>query len=250
MGSTLPLPNLAGVFCGCGFAPRSSALFSPCLRFADSASPRSARTPPPDAELTADKPALRKQFQEAGKPWNADWRQQASQGVCERLLILPEIQAGDRFALFAPLADEVDIVPLILAAERRGLPVLFPRFNRATGTYDMVWLRDFQQETFCGHYQVREPRPELPAVGRAELAERRLTWLVPGVAFDRSGVRLGRGRGYYDRLLAGTQGVKIGVGFSWRLSDLPLPCGERDVHMDLVVTEREVVRVQPGTRYF
>jgi 5-formyltetrahydrofolate cyclo-ligase len=186
-------------------------------------------------------------MQEAGPLWDAAWRQAASRAACEQLLGLPETQTGEGLSLFAPLADEVDIVPLILTLERRGRVLFFPRFNRELHAYEMVRVRDFRQETIAGHYQVREPRPDLSAVTRAELIDRGVTWLVPGVAFDRSGARLGRGRGYYDRLLTGTQGIKIGVGFSWRLSARPLPAHERDVRMDLVVTESEVVRVQPGT---
>ena len=58
----------------------------------------------------------------------------------------------------------------------------------------------------------------------------------PGVAFGADGYRLGRGKGIYDRLLAGATGVKIGVAYEWQLLELVPHC-ELDVPVDVIVTE-------------
>jgi 5-formyltetrahydrofolate cyclo-ligase len=67
--------------------------------------------------------------------------------------------------------------------------------------------------------------------------------LVPGLAFDRLGHRLGHGKGFYDRALAKFQGLKVGVGFSMQITSEVLPIDPTDIGMDLVVTDREIIRM-------
>ena len=64
--------------------------------------------------------------------------------------------------------------------------------------------------------------------------------IVPGVAFDRQLNRMGRGRGFYDRLLSTLSVPKIGIGYSFQLLD-QIPVEEFDKKMDLVITEREII---------
>jgi 5-formyltetrahydrofolate cyclo-ligase len=67
--------------------------------------------------------------------------------------------------------------------------------------------------------------------------------LVPGVAFDRKGFRLGYGKGHYDRALAGYKGLKVGVAFSHLISESDLPHEGLDIPMDYVVTDSEIIKV-------
>ena len=66
--------------------------------------------------------------------------------------------------------------------------------------------------------------------------------VVPGIAYDRHGNRVGRGKGYYDRLLASTRATKIGVGYDFQLVD-EIDAEPHDVVMDLIVTEHEIIRI-------
>lgn len=70
--------------------------------------------------------------------------------------------------------------------------------------------------------------------------------IVPGVAFDKSGNRLGRGKGFYDRLLANTNATKIGVGYEFQLFD-ELPCEPHDIRMDVVVTQNNFIQIHDIT---
>lgn len=67
--------------------------------------------------------------------------------------------------------------------------------------------------------------------------------LIPGVVFDRKGHRVGYGKGFYDRTLAGFRGVKVGVGFSQQLIEENLPAEPHDVQMDFIVTDKEILKV-------
>lgn len=67
--------------------------------------------------------------------------------------------------------------------------------------------------------------------------------IVPAVAFDRTGNRLGRGKGFYDRLLSGTSATKIGVGYEFQLLD-EIPAEPHDVKMDMVITQNSTVVIR------
>jgi len=68
--------------------------------------------------------------------------------------------------------------------------------------------------------------------------------LIPGLAFDRNGQRLGFGKGYYDRALAGFKGLKVGVGFQFQLLKELIPVEPHDVALDFVATDQEIHRVR------
>ncbi|MCM1440335.1 MAG: 5-formyltetrahydrofolate cyclo-ligase [Roseburia sp.] len=67
--------------------------------------------------------------------------------------------------------------------------------------------------------------------------------IVPGVAYDRKGGRLGRGKGFYDRLLSETKATKIGVGYEFQLFD-EIPQESHDVRMDAVITQRNTIIIR------
>lgn len=67
--------------------------------------------------------------------------------------------------------------------------------------------------------------------------------VVPAVAYDKKGNRLGRGRGFYDRLLATTKATKIGIGYEFQIVD-EIPVEPHDVKMDMIVSQKTVIRVK------
>lgn len=87
-----------------------------------------------------------------------------------------------------------------------------------------------------GAYGILEPSTQNPLCPKTEIQ----VCLVPLLAFDGEGRRLGQGKGYYDRFLQGFTGLKIGVGFEWQFSPAPLPVDENDQMLDLVVTEHQI----------
>lgn len=84
-----------------------------------------------------------------------------------------------------------------------------------------------------GSFHIEEPTgDETTDINAIELI------IVPGVAYDRRGNRIGRGKGYYDRLLSSTSATKIGVGYDFQLIEEDIPAEEHDVAMDIVITDR------------
>ncbi len=160
---------------------------------------------------------------------------------CGRLLEIREVAGAVWVAVYAATPGEVSLDSWIENRQKCGKRVLLPRFDSLRGDYVLAPVRDWERDTIAGKFGIREPRPELAAVDPETAAGGNLVWLVPGLGFDRTGGRLGRGRGYYDRLLREVRGLKIGVAFSWQI--LPeLPAGPDDIRMDLIVTEAEIIR--------
>ena len=94
-----------------------------------------------------------------------------------------------------------------------------------------------------GAYNIPEPSDSCPLLGRDELSEmtRKVVCLVPGVAFDRNGYRMGYGGGYYDRYLADFQGIRVGITYAALLRE-QIPTETFDLKMNFVVTDTEILQ--------
>lgn len=161
----------------------------------------------------------------------------ASRCLAERLVLLPEWRRARAVALYASLPGEPDTNLLFGRARAEGKRVFYPFSrvgDRTLGFAEVESLESLRP----GALRFREPPP---AGGGQKLQVDLL--LVPGLGFDREGMRLGRGRGYYDRTLAEIGGgvIRAGLFFSWQ--ELPQVAVEaHDQRMDLVVTEKEAIR--------
>ena len=165
--------------------------------------------------------------------------------IVDTALSLPEIQAARTLLLYVDVRDEVrtqHALPKALASDRR---IIVPSCNDS-GELELFHLEDLS-ELETGRYGILEPRPELRERPEKCLPPDELdAVLVPGVAFDKTGGRLGHGKGYYDRLLNRVRSdcVLIGLAFECQLFE-SIPMGEHDVRMDLVVTESKARRRFP-----
>jgi 5-formyltetrahydrofolate cyclo-ligase len=193
--------------------------------------------------LPLTKPHLRQTAEARLKLLDAAAAATASAAVCARLAALPAVRQAEHLACYAAFGVEIDLLTLARAGQARGQHLYYPRFDAARKQYAMVAVADLERELVPGHWGLLEPAAHLPAV--ADDLRRRLVWLVPGLAFDRLGHRLGRGAGYYDRLLAGTTGPRLGVAHQCQLVDV-VPSAPHDMDMDLIVTDRETVTCRPA----
>ena len=97
-------------------------------------------------------------------------------------------------------------------------------------------VKDLENELAEGTYGIREPVPE----ARAVEAPGPDLILVPGLAFDLRGGRLGKGKGFYDRYLAGVRGFRAGLAYDVQITDKNLPLDAHDQTMDAVVTDQRM----------
>ena len=147
-------------------------------------------------------------------------------------------QRAQSVLLFAPLPGELDVWPLLLDAIRTGKQVALPRFERQTKSYAAFQIQDPDTDLQAGHFGIREPNAHCPALASEPLD----LILVPGVAFDRQGHRLGRGKGYYDKLLTAMRGTRCGVAFDQQMVE-GIPVEGHDAKMDCVLTPTSWIKL-------
>ncbi len=198
--------------------------------------PADAHTPDPlGTAKTALRTAMRTTLA-AIKPDDAWWM---SGNACRRIAEIPAWNAAKTVLVYAPLPDELNCTPAAMVALECGVRVCVPRVDWALKRLEAVPIADFNADLLPDRHAVRSPRPDLAAVDASEID----AVLVPGLAFDRTGGRLGRGGGFYDRLLStsGFRAVKIGVAFGVQVVEA-VPRDARDVRVDWVATEMELIR--------
>ena len=170
-----------------------------------------------------------------------DDRDEMADGFTLQLSRLVEGLLGDGgLVAFSPIGKEPDIRPFLRDFLAKGRPVFLPRFRREAACYELVKISSLETDLAPGYYGILEPVQSLIGAQPPFHAPLQQVWLVPGIAFDRSGNRLGRGKGFYDRLLEGADGVKIGVAYDCQIADA-IPSDIHDVSMDYVVTESQII---------
>jgi 5-formyltetrahydrofolate cyclo-ligase len=171
----------------------------------------------------------------------AERRAALSAAVADRIEGLPAWAAARTVALYAPMGAEVDTAAIARRAEAVGKRIAWPRL--APAGHALHFAACAPGELVAGPLSTREPPAGAPAVPPDEID----LVVVPGVAFDAGGRRLGRGRGHYDATLAALPrgAARIGLAFEIQLVS-SVPAGPTDAAVDAVVTERRVVPV--GTR--
>lgn len=167
--------------------------------------------------------------------------------ACDTLLGTPVFRAASSVMLYMPMREELDITPLMNAAFNTGKHVCLPRMDWAARTLTPVVVpaRDFVREV--RRFGIEEPAAEHRVLPLAALD----LVLVPGLAFDASGRRLGRGAGFYDRFLEQWRaqrpphGIAAGIGFDFQVFT-DIPAEQHDQPLEALVTERRFILCRTG----
>jgi 5-formyltetrahydrofolate cyclo-ligase len=168
-------------------------------------------------------------------------QQRATASTQARALLKAQAQwrAAQSILFFASLPEELDVWPLLAEALAAGKRVALPRFVAAAQGYEACQVLDPEADLELGQFGIREPRG-----GCVRFPPDRLDLiLVPGVAFDLQGGRLGRGKGYYDQLLGGLRGSKCGVAFDQQVVG-EVPLAPHDICLDYILTPNRWVEIK------
>ena len=187
-----------------------------------------------------DKMAVRRRMLRTLRELGPDRREALSHDLRSRLSTCEPLRSARTILAFAPLASEPMIDEVLDAWRAEGRTVLLPRTLDAPGAMDLVELNCMMRDVPIGAFGIRTP------VGPRHEGAPIEAILVPGVAFDRQGGRLGFGGGYYDRFLAEAQDtVTLGVGFECQLeATLPREPHDRGVHF--IITEKGLQETPTG----
>jgi 5-formyltetrahydrofolate cyclo-ligase len=188
-------------------------------------------------EIVAEKGELRRAAAARRDALPAEERKAAAEAVAARAFPLP-VGPGAIVSGFMPIKSEINPLPLMqkLAGAGAGARLALPRIvGRGHPLSMRAWA--FGAPLTRGQWGIREPAADAPEVDPDIL-------LVPLLAFDRAGYRLGFGAGYYDMTLTALRARKtvVAVGIAFAAQEVSaVPQTERDARLDLVLTEREVI---------
>jgi len=162
----------------------------------------------------------------------SDQNKALSKRILENLKNSGILERSNVILAFCPFDGEPDISPIFDEIIKAKKILVLPK---VVGNDMKLCMVSSLEELSPGAFCILEPLEckEVPSE-ELDLA------LVPGVAFDRRGCRLGMGKGYYDRILGRIRGLKVGVAFSFQILD-EIPCDPWDQKVDAVITEEGIL---------
>lgn len=171
-------------------------------------------------------------------------RNKADQVICRWLEQLPELKGCSKIAAYISDGSEPNLMPLLEKIAMAGGRIFLPRFAMANSAeYEMVETPLRPEALQIGKYGIAEPVADLPATANEVLND--AIWLLPGVAFDEYGNRLGRGKGVYDRLLAQVNTTAIGIFYACQKT-VKVPTTKHDYRLNIIITEAGIIRINHG----
>ncbi len=162
-----------------------------------------------------------------------------SQSIIKRCIDLEEWQYAKTVHVYvSSVNNEVETLGLIYMMFDAGKTVVVPRCNTGCRSTFNLRIRSFE-ELSLSTFGIMEPAYD---AGREVPADQFDIVLVPLLAFDRYGRRVGFGGGYYDDLLGKCACVKVGLAYSFQEID-KVPVEQHDIPLDIIVTEKETIRI-------
>lgn len=182
------------------------------------------------------KERLRKQIKEKRKKLSKEENRKKSKQIKEKLFNLKEFKDAETILFYISYNGEVFTHDMICELFYKK-NIIVPVSNKNRCTLTLSHLKSWE-ELCIGSYNILEPSVE--KIRETEIEDIDLI-IVPGVAFDKKGGRLGHGKGYYDRTLKKAIDIlKIGLCFEFQIVD-SIPMEEHDVYIDKIISEKRII---------
>jgi 5-formyltetrahydrofolate cyclo-ligase len=185
-------------------------------------------------DLRGSKRTLRARTLAARDGLAAQRHAEHSRAIAATIVARADFRAAKTLLLTLPLGSEWATAPLFDAAFGQGSTVALPRVDPSTRMLELCVVTDLGHDVAAGYRGIREPLPHC-----ARIDPSKIDWvLVPGVAFDRDGNRLGYGGGFYDRLLPllAPAVPRVAGAFELQLVER-VPAAAHDLAINVIVTE-------------
>ncbi len=180
---------------------------------------------------------VRKSIKAQRKEMSAAQVKEKSQKISKLFLDSSIYQAAKQLMIYMPLGNEVDTEVIVQSAFTDGKQLLFPVTDAESGELTPYYA-DENTEFKKGAFSVNEPQSERKAdIKKIDVV------VVPGIAFDRKGNRVGFGKGCYDKFLSKTDAVRVGICYDFQLCEA-IETNENDVKMDFLITENELIMLK------
>lgn len=207
----------------------------------------------------SEKKQIRKRLEEQRALLPEALRMQYSQQICGRMAnFISELRSDSdlqtlKIFVYIPFRDEIQLMPFIERCWQSGAIVYAPRVNKAAHMLEL-YLIESEADLECGTWGIKEPRTTLPQLPIGSWPELDII-VVPGIAFDEQGGRIGYGGGFYDRFMEemdNSLGIQdhseaqtkkpLIVALSYQFQVLEqVPMEPHDFRVDVLITENSLI---------
>ncbi len=201
-------------------------------------------------DIRTAKTALRAEARDVLRTLPAAERAASAEKILARFKEWPSFQEAKVVAAFTGSHGEVDTENILRHVLASGKTLLLPYIgSSADGNSRMFMaaIRNYDQDLHEGAFGILEPLVRASAAADAPTVPEPDLILIPGLAFDERGGRVGRGKGFYDRYLDGKSALKVGVAFEAQLLRKKLALEPHDQLLDGLVTEQRLLSFSKPT---
>ena len=185
------------------------------------------------------KDELRKTLKEKRASISQEEKKELDQAIIGQILSSEAYKNADIVLLYAPIQSEINLLPLVRAARKDGKAVAFPRCNTEQSSMQFYLLLEEARLT-PGAYGIPEPPADAPLCVPSEHS----LCILPALTFDPFGMRIGYGKGYYDRFLTTFRGVTAGAVYE-KMMIKRVPAEPHDLPVELLFTEHKCFASAP-----
>ncbi len=194
----------------------------------------------PMYELREEKSKIRQKYKQIRSSVTEEEKKILDGKICEKFLSCISYRYCDTILMYSPVRDEINVNAIALKALEDGKRVAYPRCIPGTNKMNFHFVSSLD-ELEKGAFGIAEP-PETNE-RFSKKSNDCVVCLVPALAYDKYGYRIGYGKGFYDRYLSYFTGSVIGIVYKSLISDTPLPRGKFDVCANALVTEEGVYSI-------
>ena len=187
--------------------------------------------------LREEKEELRREYLEKRNAMTPEEKLKKDNQIISRFTSLVSYRYSDTLLLYYPTKGEIDTRPLIRSSISLGKRVALPVCYEEGSRMDFYYINS-EDDLETGKYGIPTPKSGCEMFEKRKGA-RGIIVVVPALAFDKNGYRLGYGKGYYDRYINEINAAAIGFVYSDFIADR-LPRGRFDISVDLLVSEKGV----------
>ena len=189
------------------------------------------------ADIKEQKKQARKLFREMRNAIDQEYRDIADRVLFDKVISSDVYRNAKVILAYYPVKNEPDILSIVKHALKENKRVAFPISHPEGFVLSFKFILSLD-ELVDGEYSIPEP----PVSAEEYVCNSTTLCIVPGLAFDRDGKRIGYGKGYYDRFLESFSGTSMGLCYSDFLVD-SLPVEKTDVSIDIVVSDKEEIYI-------
>ena len=182
------------------------------------------------------KVALRQAMLKTRNSLSREMLDKMSEMIQTRVLNMDEFTNAKTVAAYHPIGSEVNTLKILSSVLQLKKHLALPKVEDETKII-FSEVKDLENDLQVGTYKIKEPKNHCSRVNKIDLV------LVPGIAWDEHGHRLGYGKGHYDRYLVNLQSTSVGLAYDFQVLE-NIPRERNDFRVNLIVTEKRVIKAR------